>query len=255
MQEFFNNLYSIENFTLYLIIAIGVLVVLFILVLFLGKKDQKIEETKRLEKLSLTDNGFKEEKTEVKAEAKTVEKKKEDVDILLPPIPSAKDIEVKQEEVVPVANIEEEKEEVKIEEKPVEEQPVKEEVKPILDVIKPDPIVVEEKTEVKIEKPVEDKEPEVVIDKEIKLPDLNFDDVISELNTDKEEVKKEETTFKKSEVFSSVYAPKKEEVIDLTNFSKDNDVPIDLPKKKENVEENKSFDFQNISGETYNIDK
>lgn len=40
-MEFLEQLYSNENFGLYLVIAIAVLVVLFFIVLFMGKKDQK----------------------------------------------------------------------------------------------------------------------------------------------------------------------------------------------------------------------
>ena len=55
MEKFLDNLYSYENFGIYLIIAIVVLIILFFVVLFFGKKDKKIrelEETKRLEKLN-----------------------------------------------------------------------------------------------------------------------------------------------------------------------------------------------------------
>ncbi len=263
MQEFFNNLYSIENFTLYLIIAIAVLVVLFIIVLFMGKKDQKLEETKRLEKLSLEKNGFKDLSDKVKAETPVVkeEKKKEVVDILLPPIPSP--TELKEETPKEETKVEEKKEDVVIE-------------KPILEEIKPEPIKllnkeetnsISRKEEVAVKS--ENKVIEPVISSEIKLPELNFDEVINEIAEDpkKEEMKKEESTFKKTELFSSVYAPpKNDNTIDLTNEeikeeikvepikSIDNEV-IDLPKKKAKVGEVKQFDFNNISGETYNIDK
>lgn len=40
-MEFLESLYSIENFGIYLFVIIGILVILFLLVLFLGKKDQK----------------------------------------------------------------------------------------------------------------------------------------------------------------------------------------------------------------------
>lgn len=53
MTDFLNNLYSNENFTLYLIIALVVLVILFVIVLLFGKKDQKLEETKRLQKIEM----------------------------------------------------------------------------------------------------------------------------------------------------------------------------------------------------------
>ncbi|MFI3260419.1 MAG: hypothetical protein R3Y13_01745 [bacterium] len=58
MQEMLHRMYEIENFTTYISIIIAVLLVLFILVLFLGKKDQKLEETKRLQKIEM--DAFKE---------------------------------------------------------------------------------------------------------------------------------------------------------------------------------------------------
>lgn len=63
MLDFIYKLYQDDNFTLYLTIALIVLIVLFIIVLIFGKKDQKLEETKRLQKLEMED-GFKEQKEE-----------------------------------------------------------------------------------------------------------------------------------------------------------------------------------------------
>ena len=40
-MDFLESLYSIENFGIYLFIIIGILVVLFLVVLFFGRKDQK----------------------------------------------------------------------------------------------------------------------------------------------------------------------------------------------------------------------
>lgn len=54
MKNFIINLFEYENFTLYLGIVIGVLIVAFFVVFFIGKKDQKeIEKTQRLEKLNI----------------------------------------------------------------------------------------------------------------------------------------------------------------------------------------------------------
>ena len=66
MQEMLNKLYEIDNFTTYLSIALAVLVILFILILFLGKKDQKLEETKRLQKIEM--DAFKNESEVTKIE-------------------------------------------------------------------------------------------------------------------------------------------------------------------------------------------
>lgn len=81
MMDFLSNLYQNDNFTLYLTIILVVLVILFVVVLIFGKKDQKLEETKRLQKIEL--EGFKEEKTEpVKVEVNTEPEVKEEVTTL-----------------------------------------------------------------------------------------------------------------------------------------------------------------------------
>lgn len=65
MMDFIYNLYQNDNFTLYLTIALVVLIIIFVLVLVLGKKDQKLEETKRLQKIELDAFKKEEEKPEV----------------------------------------------------------------------------------------------------------------------------------------------------------------------------------------------
>ena len=64
MLDFIYDLYKNDNFILYLTIALGVLLLLFFIVLIFGKKDQKLEETRRLERLNIdkTKNDVKEEK-------------------------------------------------------------------------------------------------------------------------------------------------------------------------------------------------
>ena len=47
MMDFIYDLYQNDNFVLYLTIALVILVILFVVVLFFGKKDQKLEETKK----------------------------------------------------------------------------------------------------------------------------------------------------------------------------------------------------------------
>ena len=64
MMDFIYDLYQNDNFVLYLTIALVVLIILFVVVFFFGKKDQKLEETKRLQKIEL--DAFKEEKEEPK---------------------------------------------------------------------------------------------------------------------------------------------------------------------------------------------
>ena len=53
MKDFIYGLYQNDNFTLILVIALVVLIIAFVLVYFFGKKDQKLEETKRLQKIEL----------------------------------------------------------------------------------------------------------------------------------------------------------------------------------------------------------
>lgn len=76
MQEFIESLYDIPNFKSYIAIAIAVLVVIFLIVLLTGKKDKKLEETKRLEKLDL--DAFKENSEAVKLETVSLSEPKEE---------------------------------------------------------------------------------------------------------------------------------------------------------------------------------
>ena len=62
MLDFIYGLYKDEHFAIYLAIALVVLIVLFVVVLIFGKKDQKLEETKRLQKLEI--DSFKEKEEE-----------------------------------------------------------------------------------------------------------------------------------------------------------------------------------------------
>ena len=59
MKDFIYGLYQNDNFTLILVIALVVLIIAFVVVYFFGKKDQKLEETKRLQKIDL--DAFKQE--------------------------------------------------------------------------------------------------------------------------------------------------------------------------------------------------
>lgn len=80
MKDFIYGLYQNDNFTLILVIALVVLIIAFVVVYFFGKKDQKLEETKRLQKIEL--DAFKQEenvpeKVEVKEELKKEDEVKE----------------------------------------------------------------------------------------------------------------------------------------------------------------------------------
>lgn len=72
MKNFILNLYNNEHFVLWLVIILVVLVALFVIVLFLGKKDKKLQETRKLEKIDVPDT-FKETSSEVKVEVPPVE--------------------------------------------------------------------------------------------------------------------------------------------------------------------------------------
>lgn len=100
-MDFIYKLYENDNFVLGLSIVLVVLVVIFALVYFLGKKDQKLEETKRLQKLEL-DLMKKEEEEPVKVEVKE-EDASNDVNVTVfspEEVKEDSEVLVKQEEVI-----------------------------------------------------------------------------------------------------------------------------------------------------------
>lgn len=110
-MEFIKNLYNSDNFTLYLTIALIVLVILFFVVLIFGKKDQ-LEETKRLQKIETDDAFKKEEKEPVKVEVKEEkeEEKKVHVIVFEPDKSNSKSLPKEEEEenlVLPEASLDE----------------------------------------------------------------------------------------------------------------------------------------------------
>lgn len=123
MKDFIYGLYQNDNFTLILVIALVVLIIAFVVVYFFGKKDQKLEETKRLQKIEL--DAFKQEekvpeKVEVKEELKKEDEVKEtineDVNVteFIPDVTEEIEEEVniplKEEEVKPLFKDHEEEE-------------------------------------------------------------------------------------------------------------------------------------------------
>lgn len=256
MKDFLYNLYQNDNFTLYLTIALVVLVVLFVIVLIFGKKDQKLEETKRLQKIEL--EGFKEENKEPEKIEVPV---KEDV-----PEPSV-------EEVTPSENNTEEVTVTTFEPEVKEEEPKSEEK---------DDTIVFMKDDKPLFEAVEDEVP-------LNIPDFGFDELESNLNSledikkefndielpTREEVNVEEPvlaeTKPNTEVFSSVFVNNsdiptnnEESKVSLFSIEDDEEDTIELPtlkveKKEESVapltdhEEEKPFSFDDISGETYDI--
>lgn len=250
MMDFIYELYKSDNFVMILSIVLVVLVLLFVLVFIFGKKDQKLEETKRLQKLVV--DTFKNEK------------KNDDVKLEVPISKS----------VVPVAPVE-----VRPEPTPIEEE------KPISNedanmVVfepeeKPSIIPLEDEVENKIPvmpKPLfsdnEEEESPISIND---LPVLNEEDkkMESGLNTlesiknefDKieiPEVKNEplikeeasEKVFKPSpQIFSSVYVNKNEESVTKLNDEvvrpKNNDeVRMSIPEVNEEEVSNKLFTIE-----------
>lgn len=272
MEDFLNKLYSYENFSLYLIIAIVVLVILFIIILLFGKKDKKereIEATKKLEQLNV-DNGFKETTEEVRVEVTPKENVLNEDTIVIPTIS-----ELPKEEIVT--------EEPKVE----TEEPVVEEIKPIeetkedlektvvnLPNIENDndiSINTLERPEINVNEDVyvspilnEEVETPLFVNEEVKeeikmpefnepeIPVFNFDNAMNDVENVYEvpniEEVKEDTN---KEIFSSVFVPEnkdnEEEEIELPTLKKE--------VKKEEVGELKDFHLDDITGEIYKINK
>ena len=105
-MEFIKNLYNSDNFTLYLTIALIVLVILFFVVLIFGKKDQ-LEETKRLQKIE-TDDAFKKEPVKVEVKEEKEEEKKVHVIVFEPDKSNSKSLPKEEEDLVlPEASLDE----------------------------------------------------------------------------------------------------------------------------------------------------
>ena len=230
MEEFLNKLYNYEYFGVYLMIAIAVLVLLFIIVLFFGKKDQKkreIEETKRIQQINNQD-AFKQDNNVASVEVPNepaptpvlTQEKLENDTIIVPDVSNIASFEETNTNVIPEPVLP--KEEIN-NEMPVNvtDQPIIENTnlsneipvstpEPVLDKVEEKPLVFNEQpsnVDNEISMP-EEANPTVPL---VDVPDFNFDEIISGV----EEIKEEEKEVKpaesfSSEVFSSVYAPEKE---------------------------------------------
>ena len=249
MKDFIYGLYQNDNFTLILVIALVVLIIAFVVVYFFGKKDQKLEETKRLQKIEL--DAFKQEekvpeKVEVKEELKKEDEEKETIN---------EDVNVT--EFIPDVT-EEIEEEVNI---PLKE----EEVKPLF------------KDHEEEEKPISINELSSDLEDEKLENDLSsLESIKNEFNSInipevKEEVEK--PVFKPSpQIFSSVFVDKKEENIVSNNeeehvteikkeqkpmdaklfsiIDDEDEEDIELPSLKN---EEVTNDLDKINGEVYNL--
>lgn len=249
MKDFIYGLYQNDNFTLILVIALVVLIIAFVVVYFFGKKDQKLEETKRLQKIEL--DAFKQEekvpeKVEVKEELKKEDEVKETIN---------EDVNVT--EFIPDVK-EEIEEEVNI---PLKE----EEVKPLF------------KDHEEEEKPISINELSSDLEDEKLENDLSsLESIKNEFNSiNIPEVKEEmeKPVFKPSpQIFSSVFVDKKEENIVSNNeeehvteikkeqkpmdaklfsiIDDEDEEDIELPSLKN---EEVTSDLDKINGEVYNL--
>ena len=249
------NLYENDHFSLYLTIALVVLIIIFIIVFIFGKKDKKLEETRRLNKEEIAKAAFKEEKKEnKKLEVKEkITKEKLPIDEREPIVTIFEPTNITKEEVIEETN-------------PNEFDMPKPTIKSTKDIEEENaPIKLDEIKEInlgKIDNELENElsELESIKNKfnDIKLP--NFDNNINQKKETEENTKQEEIPeakhYQPSEVFSSVYVPPKKEETD-----DDFDLPTlknEEPKieSQDNIKEetkNISFDFNNIKGESYNI--
>lgn len=252
MKDFIYGLYQNDNFTLILVIALVVLIIAFVVVYFFGKKDQKLEETKRLQKIEL--DAFKQEekvpeKVEVKEELKKEDEVKETIN---------EDVNV-TEFIPDVKEKIEEEEEVNI---PLKKE---EEVKPLF------------KDHEEEEKPISINELSSDLEDEKLENDLSsLESIKNEFNSInipevKEEIEK--PVFKPSpQIFSSVFVDKKEENIvsnneeeHITEIKKEqkpmdaklfsiiddeDEEDIELPSLKN---EEVTNDLDKINGEVYNL--
>ena len=284
MMDFIYDLYQNDNFVLYLTIALVILVILFVVVLFFGKKDQKLEETKRLQKIEL-DNAFKEENTEpTKVEASEVKEEKPKVEEELPKksiFDETSSIPLVKEEVSEDVKIEEPQNvevttfEPKIEEKPkVEEKMVslvEEEDKPLF---MPNSDIDDIGKDLSELEKLKEEFRSMDLPKEESKPIFSDEDVIpSRLDRKVEEKeipsrlnnKNEEKKYKPSAVFSSVFVNNKDEQKEAEEVKpevkeepkkvslftiEDDDLELPTLKKDEKKEVN---NIDNITGETYNI--
>ena len=289
MEEFLTKLYSYENFSTYLIISIIVLIFLFIVILFCGKKDQKkreIEATKKLMQINeeTINNQFTVE------EAKTEQQKLENDTIIVPNISDIKvdnnvisDNTIEESIPEPVIPPIESVDNPLVDETPManlnEKMSFKEETTPeivevpkqeieypdfnnITDINEPVLSANEEKPfefndfnfNGNIINPVipevhEEVKDEIPSKEEIKVPEFDFDKIVKNV----EEVAKEENK-RGPEIFSSVYVPKKEEKVEEIKNEETDDEEFELPTLKKGIEAKKEeIDIPKLND--YNLDE
>lgn len=270
MIDFIYSLYQNDNFTLYLTIALVILIIIFVLVLVLGKKDQKLEETKRLQKIELDAFKKEEEKPEVvevkeekeeplvREEVTVTEFKpevKEEVEDELPSL-------VKEVRKPLFSDHEEEQSPISLSDLPeVSNESADKEIEDGLNILANIKNEFEE-----IELPKEVSTPEVVVEKPAFRPSPVFSSVFvnkedSIINEPKPVLEEKKEEFVAPVV--EIPAEEKEEVIknqEPVKFNKmfiiEEDEDLELPTlKKENepLLEEKSFSFEDVNGENYKL--
>ena len=266
MEEFLTKLYSYEYFSLYLIGAIVVLIILFFIILFFGKKDQKEREIEATKKLMKIDESLITEQP-VSNNSENEQQSLENDTIIVPTIDTFSEEEQNNEVPTEISAPEINNSEFpEVDDTPIvnlnETNAFKEEHTEVDLGIQPDnfePVLFneEEKPLVVDEPVVQNEEPELPNNfepsNEINVPEFNYEEIIKNveqvIKDDHEEVKKG------PEVFSSVYVPEKNNEV----VKQDSDDEIELPTLKKDIKENSeipqinSFNFDEISGETYDI--
>ena len=276
MEEFLNKLYSYEYFGIYLMISILVLIVLFIVILFFGKIDQKnreIEATKKLQQIE--NDAFKDESIESSVEVNVMTQENLENDTIIVPsieaiaensntideIPEP-ELPIQEENNIEIEEVaKDSKEETVIVENaaptvdakydepilPIEPSEQNEEITPLLEKIEEKPLVFEEVQEV-INELTEDINIDVPVietaESEIKQEPIVEDIEVptfnfEEIMKDVEEIKKEEP-IKGPEIFSSVYVPEKDVVEETKEES--SEMEFELPTLKKEVPEEKVED-------------
>lgn len=230
-MDFLESLYSIDNFGIYLFIIIGVLVVLFLLVLFFGKKDQKkrkdleekLEQTK-----AMSQDAFKEVTEPVAVEPAASETLNSEPEAVMPvaPVEPVAPLETTDNQM-PTTNAVLNSEIITPEAKPeVKEEPKKEfDFDALADAISKELADLEKST------PAPVKEEAVMEPKEV--TPVHFEarprEMVSEPVVTKEEVVEEKPRVVTPQVFSSVYVNREKEEVkpEVEEVKK---APIDLPK-------------------------
>ena len=258
MNEMLEKLYSYEYFGLYLLLSIIVLVLLFLVVLFFGKKDKvkrEIEATRKLELINA--EAFKEEEIKDAVEVKVNDELTKDNELENAPVinnestifdePLLERIEEKplklEDTLIFNMNNEVKKEEV------IDNTLVKEE----------ENIIVNEVTNNKEEQEVEEFNFETM-----EVPVFNLEEIVKDVENVKN-TSTQNSYSKGPQIFSSVYVPeKKEEIPEKVEVPVEKaleDISFELPTLKNEEKENgeikvpelTDYNLNELSGETYTI--